>query len=563
MRADRRLALCGVLAVLTAGAATAQRRIVVGSKNFTESNLLGEMIAQTLAAHTELEVEHARALGGTLVCWEALKTGEIDVYPDYTGTGWSIVLKEPGKITDPLRTFLHVQAQYRERWDVEWLQPFGLDNRYALALDPAKAAALDLRTISDLAARGTQLRAAFSIEFLNREDGWPGLQSFYGLEFAEVAGMEHGLAYEAIAAGEIDLVDAYATDAKLLRYDLAVLTDDRAFFPPYHAAPLVRGELLREHPEVGSALAPLAFRLPDERMRALNLAVEIEGLSVAEVARAFLLEEGLLESAGSGPDSAAPRADRIRSRAYRDDPELLERARSGATFGQRLGARATLLGRRAVAFGTFLVERWRETGRLALEHLQLTLLAVALAAAFAIPLGVAITRSRAAERIALTLSGVVQTIPSLALLAFMIAIPGLGLSMRSAVCALFLYALLPILRNTFTGIRDVDPDLVDAARGLGLTERQILVRVQLPLATRTILAGVRTATVISIGVATLAAFIGAGGLGEPIVTGLYLNDTWLILSGALPAALLALVGDALLGRLERRLTPRGLRIDGG
>jgi osmoprotectant transport system permease protein len=150
----------------------------------------------------------------------------------------------------------------------------------------------------------------------------------------------------------------------------------------------------------------------------------------------------------------------------------------------------------------------------------------------------------------------VQTIPSLALLAFMIAIPGLGLSVRSAIVALFLYAVLPILRNTHTGLNDVDPDLIDAATGLGLTPRQMLFRVQLPLATRTIMAGVRTATVISIGVATLAAFIGAGGLGEPIVTGLYLNDTWLILSGAIPAALLALAADATLGRLERALAPR-------
>ena len=163
------------------------------------------------------------------------------------------------------------------------------------------------------------------------------------------------------------------------------------------------------------------------------------------------------------------------------------------------------------------------------------------------------------ERVSLTLAGVVQTIPSLALLAFMIAVPWLGLSVRSAIAALLLYAVLPILRNTFTGLRDVDPDLVDAARGLGLTDRQILLRVRFPLATRTIMAGVRTATVISIGVATLAAFIGAGGLGEPIVTGLYLNDPGLILTGAVPAALLAIAADLGLGRLERRLVPRGLR----
>lgn len=187
------------------------------------------------------------------------------------------------------------------------------------------------------------------------------------------------------------------------------------------------------------------------------------------------------------------------------------------------------------------------------------MIAVALASLIAIPLGIRMARRRTTARLALGFAAAVQTIPSLALLAFLIAVPGLGLSTRSAIFALTLYALLPILRNTHAGLAGVAPELIDAARGMGLTERQILLRVQLPLATRTILAGVRTATVISIGVATLAAFIGAGGLGEPILTGLYLNDVGLILSGAIPAAVLALVADRALGALERALTPRGLR----
>ena len=182
------------------------------------------------------------------------------------------------------------------------------------------------------------------------------------------------------------------------------------------------------------------------------------------------------------------------------------------------------------------------------------------ATCIAVPLGIYITRRPWAGRIALGGAGALQTVPSLALLALLIAVPGLGLTTRSAVTALTLYALLPILRNTFTGLREVAPDLVDAARGMGLTERQTLLRIQLPMATRTIMAGIRTATVITVGFATLAAFIGAGGLGEPIVTGLYLNDIRLILTGALPAALLALVADGLLGVVERRWTPAGLRI---
>jgi osmoprotectant transport system permease protein len=492
--------------------------LVVASKNFTESRLLGELMALVLEEHTAFEVEHQSGLGGTSVVQQALLAGEVDIYPDYTGTWWSIVLGHAEKTADPLRAYVVVQDEARERWNVRWLAPFGLQNSYALAMDEARADELGVRAISDLVEHGAELSAAFSIEFMNREDGWPGLARHYGLEFARLRALEHGLAYEAIAAGEIDVIDAYSTDGKLLRYPLRVLADDRGFFPPYNAAPLVRGETLRAYPEIREALAPLAFAIPDSTMIRLNHAVEEGGRSFREVARGFLIERELLEDDGSRP-------------------------------GRR--ARADLM--------AFVRSRIRPTLELGWQHLQLSLLAVLLAILFAVPAGIAVAHSRLGERIALGGASVIQTIPSLALLAFMIAIPGLGLSVRSAITALFLYALLPIMRNTVTGLRSVDAELIDAASGIGLTRRQILTRVRLPIATSTIMAGVRTSTVISIGVATLAAFIGAGGLGEPIVTGLYLNDTRLILAGAIPAALLALLADWLLGLVERRLVPRGLR----
>jgi osmoprotectant transport system permease protein len=193
-----------------------------------------------------------------------------------------------------------------------------------------------------------------------------------------------------------------------------------------------------------------------------------------------------------------------------------------------------------------------------MQHMWLTAMAVLLAIAVAVPLGIYLTRNERLSPGVLAAAGVVQTVPSLALLAFMIPIPGLGLGARSAIAALFLYAVLPIIRNTYTAIKEVDADLLEAARGMGLKSGQILRRVELPLATRTIMAGIRTATVISIGIATLAAFIGAGGYGDPILTGLQLNDVPLILSGAIPAALLALVVDFILARVENRLVPRGL-----
>lgn len=514
--------LAVLVALLVHGAATAEpsgeRTLVVGSKNFTENRLLGEVMAQLIEAHTDLRVERRPNLGGTTVVFTALRTGQIDLYPEYTGTGWTIHLERSDRVTNPLRAFLAVQHEFEERWDLQWLDPFGFSNGYALAMPQARADALGITRISQLREHADALRLGFSHEFLEREDGYRGLAAAYGLELPQPRGMEHGLAYQALAQGELDVIDTWTTDGKLERYRVRLLQDDLHFFPPYDAAPLVRGDTLREHPELEPLLRRLAFVLPDERMRALNYEIEERRRGFAEVARELLVEEGLL-------DPSAPAA-------------------AGATRGE--GLLGTLWARRG------------ETLRLVGEHLALTGVAVVLAILFAVPLGLLLTRRERLAGPVIGATGVIQTIPSLALLAFMIPIPGLGLGGTSAVVALFLYALLPIVRNTFAGVRGVDPDLVEAARGMGLTDGQILRLVELPLAVRTIMAGIRTSTVISIGVATLAAFIGAGGLGDPIVTGLQLNDTGLILSGALPAALLAVVTDAVLGVFERLLVPRGL-----
>ncbi len=493
--------------------------IAIGSKNFTESRILAEICAQLLEDRTDLTVERRLGLGGTLVCYAALRSGDIDAYPEYTGTAWSIVLHEPGKVTDPLRCYLDVARRYRKELGLVWLEPFGLNNTYALAVPRSLAEKLGLRTISDLAAKGKDLRAGFSLEFMNRDDGWPGVREAYGLEFASVRSMEHGLAYEGIAAGQLDVIDAYATDGKLLKYDLTILRDDRSFFPPYNAAPLFRESVVEAHPEIRDVLADLAFRIDDATIQHLNYSVEEGGETFAAAARGWLVDEGLVTGDGksAGTRSTTPRSER--------------------GFLQVMRARGT------------------KTLSLGWQHVQLTFIAVALAVLLGVPLGIAASRFPLLRRVSLAGAGIVQTIPSLAMLAFLIPIPGFGLGVTSAIAALFVYALLPILRNTYTGIVEVDPDLIEAARGLGLTDRQTLWRVQLPLASRTILAGVRTAAVISVGVATLAAFIGAGGLGEPIVTGLQLNDVNLILSGAVPAAVLALLVDGALGLVERYLTP--------
>lgn len=490
--------------------------VTVASKSFTESRVLAEILAQLIEARTDLAVERRMGLGGTMVVFEALRSGEADIYPDYTGTGWSVVLKKEERAPDPLKTYLTVKREYEQRYGITWLDPFGFSNSYAVAIREPLAKSLGIRTISDLKQHSDQLSAGWGPEFFNREDGLPGLRSHYGLNIADSRAIEHGLAYEAIRNGEIDLIDAYTTDGKLLKYPLILLEDDLNFFPPYEGAPLVRLETLEKYPELKAVLNELAFRIPAEKMQKMNYEVEEADRPFADVARSFLVEEGLLK-----PDSEQ-------------------------TSGESIGG-GTL--------GEFVVARVPVTIRLIGEHLFLTGIAVLLAIVIAVPLGIYLTRNERFSGLVIGMTGVIQTIPSLALLAFMIPIPGFGLSVRSAIAALFLYALLPIVRNTYTGIREVDADLIEAAEGMGLRENQILRHVQLPLAVPTIMAGVRTAAVISVGVATLAAFIGAGGLGEPILTGLQLNEPRLIMAGAIPAALLALSVDGLLGLADRLLAP--------
>ncbi len=274
------------LAALGIGAGlTARQDLVVGSKPFTESRLLAEILAQAIEAETDLEVER-KTLSGTLLCVAALQGGRIDVYPEYTGTGWAEILNLPGRPAEALETYVTVARGSREL-GLEWLAPLGLNTTSAIAMSRATAEERGLACLSDLVGQD-DLRAGFSIEFVGRADGWTGLAPFYGLELAEVRSMEHALAYEALEAGRIDLIDAYSTDAKLAAGDLVVLEDDRGFFPPYHAAPLTSAATLEEHPQLRAILEGLAFALSSDDVRALNHRVELGGESFAAVAADFL-----------------------------------------------------------------------------------------------------------------------------------------------------------------------------------------------------------------------------------------------------------------------------------
>lgn len=494
-------------------AEVSEQRLVIGAKKFTESALLAELMAQLLERDLGVVVERRFNLGGTEIAYGALVRGEIDLYAEYTGTALRAVLHDERKL-GAAATLALVSRRLARRDKVAVLAPFGFDNSYALMMRADRARALRVTRLSDL--RGHPLRYGVSHEFARRVDGLPGLTAAYGLHPAGVVHMEHDLVYQALADRVIDVADAYTTDAHLADGGLVALPDDRGFFPPYEAAPFVRQELLRRMPQVAGALALLAGRIDDVLMRRLNAQVELEHRSVKAVAARVLGDLGLVRHQQTSPPP-----------------------------------------RRSGLFSLLWQRRWR-TLQLAAQHLLLTGVAVLAACCFGIPLALAVSRRRRAATLTIGAAGILQTIPSIALLAFMLPLFGIGA--RPAIVALFLYGLLPIVRNTIAGLRSVDSHLLEVALGLGMTRAQRLWRVELPLAVPVILAGVRTAAVINVGTATLAAFIGAGGLGEPIVTGLTMSDFDLVLSGALPAALLALLIDGLLGGLERLATPRGMRL---
>ncbi|HEV8218196.1 MAG TPA: glycine betaine ABC transporter substrate-binding protein, partial [Gemmatimonadaceae bacterium] len=449
------------------------------------------------------------------LAFAALRSDAIDVYPEYTGTGLTAILHEQPAVS-AAAAFQRVSSEFRARYGIRWLAPLGFENTYAIAVRRATSDSLGLHTLSDLAKASPRLRAGLTPDFIGRPDGLPGIQGAYGVRFADVRALGPAVKYQALAARQVDVIDGYSTDGLIVRYDLVVLTDDRHFFPPYQAAPVVSRRLANENPRAIAALGELSGRLDEPTMRALNKRVEVDGAPVSVVARDALRALSLID---------------VSTRASTD-----ERTGGGLV--------------------SYLVSQRTTLARLTARHIELVVLSLLAAILIALPLGLVLERGAHRAEAVIRGVGVLQTLPGIALLAFMI--PVLGIGVRPALVALVLYSLYPIVRNTFTGVRNADPAAVSAARALGMTDGQILREVRLPLATPVIMAGIRTAAVIDVGTATLAAFIGAGGLGEPIVAGLALSDTRMVLSGAIPAALLALVVDGALALVERWTRPGGV-----
>lgn len=478
-------------------AAPALAGVSVGSKKFTESVILAEIFSLT-AQGLGLAPEHRAELGGTRILWRALEVGEIAVYPEYTGTITEEILRAP----------VRGLAQLRERLAPMGLgvsAPIGFNNTYAIGVKRELAQRFSLSKISDL-RRYPQLRAGWSNEFRSRQDGWPGLKQHYRLQLASDEGLDHDIAYRALAAGEIDLVDLYSTDAEIAFYDLVVLEDDEAFFPAYDAVWVYRRD---REAELAPVLARLSGAIDETAMIEMNRLAKIEKKTPRAIAAQFL------EARFKAPVVVAE---------------------------QSLGAR--------------LLQRTR-------EHLTLVGVSLFFAILVAVPLGIFAAHSRVFGSLALTLVSAIQTIPALALLVMLIRpLNFLGLSgigNTPALVALFFYSLLPILRSTKLGLDSIPRELRETAEVLNLKPRTILFRIELPMARGAILSGIKTALVLNVGFATLGALIGAGGYGQAILAGIRLDDFPMILEGAVPAAALALVIQYGFHLIEDRYLERNAR----
>lgn len=485
-----------LLLLLLASVSFAKESVSIGSKPFTEGYLLGELAAQALQAEGA-EVQRRFGLGGTGIIYEALKNGNIALYPEYTGTISEVLLKKPGISLREMQIELSSLGLVAT-------DSLGFENTYAIAVTKNFAEQHGLRTISDLHALQSRLEFAFSYEFMNRADGFSSFSKAYDLTgLKKVSSMDHALAYTALEQGTVNAIEVYSTDGKIQKLGLQILEDDKKFFPKYEAVFLARKDFVERQPEFWQALKKFEGRISAEEMQKLNSAVENDRQETAEVIRSYLANE-----------------------------------EAQITSSEDL--------------------RWNRIWMRTKEHLVLVFISLSVAALLGVPLGILAYGNRHVGQFIVATSSGVQTIPSLALLCFFI--PFFGVGLFPALVALSLYSLLPVILNTIVGLRSIDPSLRESAKAIGLSSMQMLRLVELPLASRSILTGIKTAGIINIGTATLAALIGAGGYGAAILRGLAMNDIPTILEGAIPAAILAFGFQWLFSFLEKFMIPLGLRL---
>lgn len=487
-----------LLCIFLSSFAWSKETLKIGSKRFTESYILGEILHQKALEAGEASVDYRPGLGNTGIIFAALREGAIDLYPDYTGTIIYELLKTKDLDLDSLRKQLQPMGL-----DADIL--FGFNNSYALAINQETARQLNIRSISDL-SKHPDIKLGFTQEFLKRPDGWEEIKKAYQLPQKDILGIDHSLSYEAIDSHQIDVTDVYTTDPKIGSHDLVILEDDRHFFPAYDALVLFRKDVPKRFPKTWTAFKQLQGSIDHNRMLAMNAEAELKKHSFTDIAKDFLHIQN---------DTARPQS-------------FLE-----------------------VLFGPDL---WPLTK----QHLYLVFGSLLPAIFVGIILGVLAASYPTLRHFILGFVGIVQTIPALALLAFLIPLLQ-QIGTVPALIALFFYALLPIVRGTYAGLTSIPLPLKESATVLDLSAWRRLFVVELPLAANSILSGIKTAAVINVGMATIAAFIGGGGYGERIVTGLALNDYQMLLAGAIPSCFMALLVDFLFELLDRVLIPRALR----
>jgi osmoprotectant transport system permease protein len=489
------------------GLAEQPSTIRVGSKSFTESVVLGELLTH-LIRQSGTPVEHRSELGGTQILWQALLQGDIDVYVDYTGTIREELLADVVASGTEIRSETDMRQALASK-NVKMSERIGFNNTYALGMKESLAERLAIKSISDL-THHPELELGLSDEFMERKDGWNQLAKKYRLPHKKIRTMDHNLAYRGIEHDAIQLTDLYTTDAEIAFYRLRVLEDDRGFFPTYYAVMLIRNDLASRAPKAMEAILKLENAVTSHEMAAMTSRVRLDRQLETNAAAEFLNQKLQLGIDVQATDMKA-------------------------------------------FWGRFLKRLIKNT----IEHLFLVVVSLTLAILVAIPLGVLAARNETFAQAVLGIVGVIQTLPSMALLVFMIPLFGLGAI--PAIAALFFYSLLPIVRNTYGGLTQIPTAIQESAEVLGLGRRAKLRLVELPLALPSILSGIKTAAVINVGTATIGALIGAGGYGAPILTGIRLSSISLILQGAVPAALLAILVQFGFSILERRLVSPGLR----
>ncbi len=485
---------------LQAEAQSQDKPIVVGSKLFIESGILGEVVVQALN-EADIKAIHKANFGGTRILWNALLSGDIDLYPEYTGTLKHEILRQPVRDLEHLRGLL-------KPFGLGAAAPLGFNNTYAIGVTQATAKKYDLRTISDL-GRVPGLKYGFTNEFMDRQDGWPGLRAKYDLKPAQARGLDHDIAYRALESGDIDVMDLYSTDAEIKYYDLVLLEDDRLYFPRYDALYIYRLDTVSANELALEVVNSLSGKIKADAMVDLNARVKLKKKPASEVAAVFL------------------------------NTKMGFEIRSGRS------------------------SRFQRIQKRTLEHFRLVGLSLALAVLVAIPLGVMASEVRCTGNAVLWSVGMVQTIPSLALLVILIrplnwlGLPGIG--DPPALVALFLYSLLPIVRSTYVGFQSLSQTLRETGQVLGLSRWTRLFKIDFQMALPSILSGIKTAAVLNVGFATLGALIGAGGYGQPILTGIRLDDYGLILEGAIPSAVMAILVQQMFDVIERLVVSKGLR----